>query len=292
MSDFKIRTANRRDMDYIVGQARHEGWNPGLADADCFYATDPAGFFIGELAGRPIGCVSAVRYPGDGEAGDFGFVGCYIVEAEYRGHYYGPLLGKHAIAALAGCNIGLDGVLAQQEHYRHAGFRLVHRNLRYAGEAGGWPAPEADAALVDALSLPFEQLAAYDREHFPAPRPVFLRHWLEAPGHRSLAYLDGGVIRGYATLRPCFEGYKIGPLFAATPAIAETLLRRLLAAAPAAADGRKAFYLDISEENAEARALVDRLGMVFVFETARMYSGPKPALRWDEVYGITSFELG
>ncbi len=36
------------------------------------------GFFLGELDGAPIGCVSAVRY-GSG----FGFLGLYIVKAEH-----------------------------------------------------------------------------------------------------------------------------------------------------------------------------------------------------------------
>ena len=38
--------------------------------------------------------------------------------------------------------------------------------------------------------------------------------------------------------------------------------------------------------------LVDRLDMNLVFETARMYLGPKPALPLDRLYGVTSFELG
>lgn len=38
------------------------GWNPGIHDAENFFKADPKGFLVGELDGKPIACVSAVRY--------------------------------------------------------------------------------------------------------------------------------------------------------------------------------------------------------------------------------------
>lgn len=298
MTHFTIRHAAQPDMTYIIDQCRREGWNPGLADEACFFAADPAGFLIAELDGRPIGCVSAVRYPGDTPDGDFGFIGCYIVEPAYRGSIYGPNLARQAIARLDGCNIGLDGVVAQQDHYRHAGFKLAHRNLRYAGQTADWSGPPAGSPLIDAASLPFAQLEAYDRLHFPTPRHAFLQAWLTAASHRSLAYVEAGQILGFGTVRACASGYKVGPLFANNAGIAEALLlglverirQELVPLAPG--DPDTTIYLDISEENQAAMALVRQLNMTFVFETARMYSGSRPDLNWDQVYGITTFELG
>jgi hypothetical protein len=44
--------------------------------------------------------------------------------------------------------------------------------------------------------------------------------------------------------------------------------------------------------NKQAVALAQALGLVPVFETARMYTGPVRAIKLERVFGITSFELG
>jgi hypothetical protein len=50
--------------------------------------------------------------------------------------------------------------------------------------------------------------------------------------------------------------------------------------------------LDIPESNPAAVALAERRGMTSVFETARMYTKEPPALPIEQVFGVTSFELG
>lgn len=66
MSEFKVRNATWKDMHYVMTLVNNEGWNPGIQDGRCFFATDAGGFWIAELAGRPIGCVSGVRYKNTG----------------------------------------------------------------------------------------------------------------------------------------------------------------------------------------------------------------------------------
>src|SRR4051794_27818590 len=127
--DFQIRTMRREDLAFAIDMAAREGWNPGLHDAECFHATDPHGFLIGELAGDPVGCISAVSY-----AGRYGFIGLYIVRPEFRGQRYGWRLWQAAIARLRGHNIGLDGVVAQQGNYAKSGFRLAYRHVRYRAQ--------------------------------------------------------------------------------------------------------------------------------------------------------------
>jgi hypothetical protein len=61
---FRIRPMQREELAFAIELAAAEGWNPGLHDAQCFYAADPGGFLIGELAGEPVGCISAVSYAG------------------------------------------------------------------------------------------------------------------------------------------------------------------------------------------------------------------------------------
>src|SRR5260221_1744673 len=121
-----IATMTRAEVDFAVGLAASEGWNPGLHDATPFHATDPEGFLVGRVDGEPIGCISAVSY-----GGTFGFIGFYIVVPRERGKGHGFALWRAAMARLARHNIGLDGVLAQQANYRRSGFRLAYSNIRF-----------------------------------------------------------------------------------------------------------------------------------------------------------------
>ena len=42
--DMNIRLMTRDELDTLVDWAACEGWNPGLDDAEVFWATDPEGF--------------------------------------------------------------------------------------------------------------------------------------------------------------------------------------------------------------------------------------------------------
>lgn len=278
---FTIRTMTRPEVNIAIDWAAAEGWNPGLHDAQAFYAADPGGFLVGLLDDMPVAVISAVKY---GE--HFGFIGFYRVQPGYRGRGFGLRIWQAALARLSGRTIGLDGVVAQQDNYRKSGFALACRNIRYQG-AGGGPAP-LDAAVQPLADVPFEQVAAYDRRFFPAERHAFLRCWLAQPGASALGLVQHGALCGYGVLRPCQTGFKIGPLLADNPALAE----RLLLALRARAGADVPIFLDTPAANLAAVALAQRDGMKMVFETARMYLGPAPDLPLDGLFGVTTFELG
>jgi ribosomal protein S18 acetylase RimI-like enzyme len=269
------------EVAYAIDLAATEGWNPGLCDAHVFYKSDPKGFFIGLLDDNPIGCISAVSY-----AGKFGFIGLYIVAPQYRGRGYGIQLWHHAVGRLQGHNIGLDGVVERQPQYAQSGFRLAYRNIRFEAKAS--PSTAANSALLDVHGIGFEKLSAYDAPFFPVQRRTFLETWRRMPNAYGLGYVQNGELLGYGILRECRNGYKIGPLFADTPDVAEALFQGLISKAE---DGASV-YLDVPEPNAVALALVDRHGMHKVFETARMYTGEVPDIKLEKTYGITTFELG
>jgi GNAT superfamily N-acetyltransferase len=232
------------------------------------------------VEGRPVTCISAVRY---GES--FGFVGFYITAPEARGRGYGWATWQAAMERLAGRIVGLDGVVAQQENYRKSGFELRHRNVRYGGQVGVSVVPDARLVPVDEIIVP--AVLSYDRAFFPEPRESFLRQWLVADGRTSFAYIEDGAVLGYATIRPCREGHKIGPLFADNEGVADALFRVLASRAKGGP-----VFLDLPEPNRAAVGLTERNGMRPVFETARMYRGPAPDLPLGRIYGITTFELG
>ncbi|MDH3666437.1 MAG: GNAT family N-acetyltransferase [Paracoccaceae bacterium] len=273
-----IRPMTPADLDTAIGWAAAEGWNPGLADASAFLAEDPGGFLMGWLGDEPVSSISVVRY-GDG----FGFLGFYIVTPGWRGQGHGLATWRAGMDRLEGRVVGLDGVVAQQDNYRESGFVLAHRNIRYGGTVEV-EAPD-DPRLTGRLAP--QDCAALDRILFPAGRGAFLAAWLGAPGHVVRAIAEDGAVTGYGVLRPCREGAKIGPLFAATEADADLLFRALAAEAPPGP-----VFLDPPEPNTAAIQLAERRGLVPSFETARMYRGPAPELPLNQIFGITTFELG
>lgn len=283
-ADLVVRPMSRTELDVLVDWAADEGWNPGLNDAEIFWATDPAGFLAAELVGRLVGGGSIVSY-----GGRFGFMGFFIIAPSHRGGGLGTRLWHHRLGALRarlapGAAIGMDGVFAMQPFYAEGGFVFAGRDLRFEGVGA---AAALAPALVDAREVPFDALLEYDTAHFPAPRPDFLARWIAQPGARALAALADGRVRGYGVVRPCRRGFKIGPLFAADAAVADDLLRGLGDHARGAP-----LILDAPEVNPAAIALAHEHGMREVFGCARMYLGPAPALPDEEIFGVTTFELG
>lgn len=276
----EIRAMAQAELEMVLDWAAAEGWNPGWQDAASFHAADPDGFLLGTLDGEPVASIFAVRY-----GAGFGFIGGYIVRPGLRGQGHGMAIWRAGMARLAGRNVGLDGVPAQQANYARSGFRLAHRNVRYAGQGSGLPAEDRVLPLGP---QDIDDVVAYDRAFFPEPRAHFMRHWLTQEGSIALGLRDGGALQGYAVLRPCRQGFKVGPLCAETPAVAEELMQALRGRVPAG----EPLFLDVPEPNADALALAQRHGMRPCFETARMYTGDFLPLPLARQYGITTFELG
>lgn len=272
-----VRRMHRNDVDLAVSWAAKEGWNPGLSDAECFYAADPNGFFTAEVDGQTVGCVSSVAYDER-----YGFMGLYIVKPELRGHGIGMKLWNAAMAYMGQRTIGADGVVSMLDKYALSNFRIAHNNARYEGIGMA-----SSVRLTDLSDVPFPEWEQYDRNFFPAQRTAFLKSWISQPGSSARAVMAGGRMAGYGVIRPCQRGFKIAPIFADAPEIADELFASLASLAAG-----KPVFLDIPVCNRSALALVARHTLTKVFETARIYRGRPPALPLDRIYGITSFELG
>ena len=59
-----IRNMTRPELDELVDWAAREGWNPGLHDAELFWATDPAAFIAASRGGELIGGGAITSYNG------------------------------------------------------------------------------------------------------------------------------------------------------------------------------------------------------------------------------------
>ena len=282
MNIYTIRNMTATEVkDIATRWAVEEGWNPSPNDAQAFYNTDTNGFFVGLLDNIPIACISAVSY-----GGTFGFIGFYIVKKEFRGKGYGLKIWNKALEYLDSQNIGLDGVVAQQGNYVKSGFKLAYRNIRYEGLA-------ADVFDNTTSSVPyskhhFEKLVKYDSTLFPASRTKFLESWVNLTDALTFVSFENDTLNGYATIRKCKVGYKIGPLFADNYDIANSLF---ISANKFAGEG-SIIYLDTPEINLNAVNLAENYGMKKVFETARMYTKEEPTTNVNNVYGVTTFELG
>jgi GNAT superfamily N-acetyltransferase len=280
--NYVVRFMTPDEVQLAADWAAREGWNPGLKDAKAFYATDPKGFLIGLADDVPVAVISAVRY-----AREFAFIGFYIAHPDFRDQGYGFRLARQAGKRCQGINTGLDGVLDKVEIYGQLGFKLAYRNGRWKGISAGKPA-KRPAEVLDARSQGLSKIAAYDRMMFPAERKAFLKIWLTEGGHTGLAWVEGGVIKGYGVIRPCQVGYKVGPLFADKPEIARELYLALAGTVPV---GSEVFW-DTPMCNTVAVEMAKEMGMSVVFETARMYSQGLPDIDLARVYGVTTFELG
>jgi GNAT superfamily N-acetyltransferase len=282
-TDIEFVPASREDLDVMIEWAAAEGWNPGLADAEAFWAADPDGFWTARQNGEMLACMSMVRH----DRG-FAFIGFYIVRPDLRGRGIGLTLWQHVIRRLGRhVVIGLDAVVQEEMTYRKAGFFRTHRSFRFGGVPDVSEIGEESSDLVTIGTDHIAAINAYDTEYFPSTRERYLGAWLTAPGHLGVAAINDAAIRGYGVIRPCHEGHKVGPLFADDTNTAERLLGALVAQSGA---GR--IYLDPPFANDDAIAMCERLGLERVFETVRMYRGLAPQMRFPGMFGLTSFELG
>jgi hypothetical protein len=264
-----------------VDWAQKEGWNPGFHDSTVFYQTDPNGFFVGLLDNTPVACISTVSYDES-----FCFLGFYIVKEEFRGKGYGLNIWKKAMDYIGTHNVGLDGVVAQQSNYMKSGFKFAYSNIRYEGIVSTFSNNKNE--IIAFSDDRFEELVKYDRRLFPALRTKFLSGWVKLPEAETFLSFANKEINGYATVRKCNVGYKIGPLFANDTETASALF----AATCNFAGAGSTIYLDTPEVNLNAVALAENYGMKKVFETARMYTKERPGIDMSKIFGVTTFELG
>lgn len=268
----------------LVSWANDEGWNLGPYDAEAFWCADPEGFYGFFLNDVMVGGGSVVSY-----CGEFGFMGLFIVRAEYRGNGIGRQLWylrrNHLLMRLKpGAAIGMDGVVAMQSFYKKGGFEIAYRDERHQRMGAEFPLHSHISYIEDG---DFNALCSFDRECFGFDRAQFLKAWVSFPNRSCFKYVEGGAIKGFAVIRKVENGYKVGPLFAERFDVAEELYKACLNEAVG-----ELVVIDIPMANKDAVRLVEKYSTTPIFECARMYYGTPPATDVVKVYGITSLELG
>lgn len=281
LDDFTVDTATVDDWRQITAWGNQEGWNIGFHDAECFFAADPGGFFIGRVGGRPVSAVSMVNY-----SDEFSAWGHYLVDPRLRGRGYGQGVWEVAVRHAGSRAASGDAMPGVVGFYRREGMVPVHHTVHWAGRLA-----RAGREVDGVEPVRPEQLGAvadYDGECFPAHRPGFLGRWLFAPGHVARAHWAGGRVTGYGVLRPAPTGYRIGPLVADTPRIAAEVFDALTAHLRPGAEV-SAFSPEVQEA---AAPLLSAGGLAERFRLVRVHRGAPPAHRARNVYAIASLELG
>ncbi len=263
--------------------ATTEGWNPGLSDQKVAREFDPEAFIALRKDNELIGGGSIISYNGL-----YGFMGLFIMRTDFRGQGLGAKLWAYRRDQLINrlqpsAAIGMDGVFNMAPFYAKGGFKLAHRDLRYEGIA----LANKSAGVTELRDIKFDALDAYDQKHFPVPRSAFIKAWINQEGVFGYAVVKQDQLLGYGVARPCHKGYKIGPLFADSADIAETILSNILG------DIKGEFVqIDIPEPNIAGLQLATKYGLIESFGCARMYLGHVNPVPLQNIYSVTSYEFG
>ena len=283
-NNFSFDVMQDHEAMLLIEWAKKEGWNPGLSDQKVARNFDPEAFIALRKNNELVGGGSIISYDGL-----YGFMGLFIMREDYRGKGLGAKLWHYRREKLISrlqptAAIGMDGVFNMTPFYARGGFTLSHRDLRYEGIAQNGV---KSFDITPLNNINFDVLDAYDQQHFPAPRSNFIKAWTNQVGVFGYAILKKNVLVGYGVARPCHIGYKIGPFFADSVDIADSILSSLLSEIKG-----ELVQIDIPEPNINAIKLAHKYCLVESFGCARMYLGNINSEPLQNIYSVTSYEFG
>ena len=301
MENYKIRNANSaaevRSVHVKMGLSL--GWQLGIDDNEVFYATDPTGFFLGEVDGEAVSCISAVKFEEM-----FAFIGLYVVEKAYRGKGYGLALFRHSMATLSSTyNCGLDCTSEMVPIYEKWGFKSTWINRLMVFDVSHCVTyldtfnPPAGVLVQPAKQVDLDLLSAYDTAAFGAPHHRCLKALLEAPNAINLAATNSsGDILGFISARRTIseeDGWNIAPLFADNGQIARTLLKHIYKELAKEVSKRKVVIMEIPADiNPEAMALAEELNGKFLLDMNRMFTKGAPNIPKEKIFSFVSPAFG
>lgn len=251
--------ASLGDLQWILQQAIEEGFLIRARDADSYFTAGLVrDFFIGELNGERISCISIVRH---GES--LAVVGFYIVIKPFRGKGYGLKTWKAAFGSISDkYNVQLYAVKYMQNWYRSMGFqpgwilRQYKFTVSFAREhLSSYQLPSSTAKILPASEADFEKLMVYGADMMGSSQACrsVLAAWLTHAQESSwVAIGNAGEVVGYlimSELSPQHfseEGYRVAPFFADSAPIARSLLKS--AVEFAALRKSESFFLQISPD--------------------------------------------
>ncbi|TLY46480.1 MAG: GNAT family N-acetyltransferase [Gammaproteobacteria bacterium] len=288
-----FRFMEEKDLEMVMNWCKEEKWNVGMYDAAAYYALDSKGHFLFLLDKKPIGAISMVKYSHNLFA-----IGAFIVKKEYRNKGFGSQIWHYAIEILKKNNNAtscLYSVPAQISRYAASGFQSDFHIQRWKKSFIKQPTSkmeESTTNLKQLNSIPIESIIEYDQSIFSVSRKKLLAKFIQNENIVGFASTDdSGQITGFGLIRPCINGYRIGPLYADHIGNAQKLFQTLLN------NVNSTVFIDAPSHNPhiEQFASYFNLERVSKEDTAAMFRREVPdSLRTNnhKNYAICSLEVG
>lgn len=276
-----IRPMTVADLDFVLLQTAREGWDAVRHRVEIHLEHDPGGAFVAEDGGEPVGMVTTTRYR------TAGFIGNLIVVSDHRSRGLGRALmrrGLEHLEALGVMTVRLDGDPPGIALYRSLGFIDEWESRRYRATA---PDRQVGSGVRTMTEADLERVFALDRPVFGEDRSRLLRLLASRVEMRFVA--DGAAgVTGFAFAELTSRGVRIGPLVAADPTAARSLLGACLdGAAP------QPVTLGVPAVNGVGCRLLDELGFRSIAPSFRMIRGPLAAVGDPHrVFAIAGGDIG
>ncbi len=207
-------------IDFIIEMEREEKWSPGLYDVKCYLDGKNITYYFCMIAGKPVGMISIV------ENNLIYFIGSFIVAKAYRGQGYGRLLWDAVVEVLGDKPLGLYAVFSLVPFYARQGFRAGNEVRRFA--LTNLCSMEREAYLDPLTDAEKLALYRFDQQCTKSNRRDFLSSLLEKPSVFSSIVFDGASPIGYGIVRPAFDHFRVGPLYAVSAGVALSILSSLI----------------------------------------------------------------
>jgi GNAT superfamily N-acetyltransferase len=217
-----IRRLGTHDLGHCVALSIDRGWAPERSKWALLLAETEA-FGVDAPDGGLAGCVVLARY-----GPDLASVGMMLVAARYGRRGLGRALMEHLLAEAGAATVTLFATDQGRPLYEKLGFRVIRRNVAFAGAFRPGPGtgerarPAADADMPAILDVDKAAFGA-DRSRLLLRLPAFAESLL------VLETVNG--IAGYAAAWRNENATVIGPVVAPDDAAARQLITGLAAQA-------------------------------------------------------------
>ena len=265
---FIIRCATSLDdLQWVIKMATEEGFTPRKKEAECYFTAGLTPYFyIGELNGQRIGCISHVKHGDSVDVGSY-----YIIAKPYKGLGYGLKLFDYSWADCDQCNIQTYSLMYLKDHHLKKGFQpgwMVKQYELTASHAveclASCQLPPSVEQILPARQADFEKLFEYGAGMMGTSQncKLLLAAWLCHLQESSwVAIGNKGEVVGYLimseTIRFPEEGYYIAPFYADSAPIARSLLKVAVEFA-SANNPKSTLYVDTPDLNSEGVGIMEK----------------------------------
>ena len=280
----QIRRMTKSELAVALSWAKDEGWNPGRDFVA--YTRTMKDFLVLLKEGEMAGCILIYRY-----ADHLVFIGLFIVNKKFRGQGLGKILWNTAMKTLHSVPRGLYAVRAQVDRYKSWGFSEQYTCKRW--ELLGTVQETVSIQTRDCLTNPrfYNAFVDYDYSLWKTKRSTFWEALINQNNTRAFVSLDKSEkVSGYAAIRPCQDGYRVGPLYANNFESAKYLMQSLLSSVP----NHSKLILDASTNNHFHQSFADFFNLEENqnADTIAMFSEGYQPEHATKCYALTSLEIG